>query len=82
MAASQKPYHVYKGERNVAGEREGYGTVRFANGDVYEGEWKAGEKEGRGTQAGAQYFVWMPRAKPGNQASNADAAAFAARLGG
>ena len=38
----------YLGEYNAAGEFEGRGVMRYANGDVYEGEYKAGEKEGRG----------------------------------
>ena len=33
---------VYEGEYNAAGEEEGYGTMRFAAGDVYEGEFKGG----------------------------------------
>ena len=39
---------VYEGERNEAGEREGRGKYTFADGDVYEGEYKNGKKEGRG----------------------------------
>ena len=39
----------YEGERNVAGQREGRGTMCWPGGDVYEGEWKANQKEGRGT---------------------------------
>ena len=35
--------------RNAAGEKEGYGTIRAADGTVYEGEWKGGLQEGRGT---------------------------------
>jgi transcriptional regulator with AAA-type ATPase domain len=31
----------YEGERNAAGEMEGHGTKRYADGSVYEGEWKA-----------------------------------------
>ena len=38
----------YLGEYNAAGEFEGCGVFRYANGDVYEGEWKAGLPEGRG----------------------------------
>ena len=34
MAAS---VFVYEGEYNAAGQREGYGTMRFADGTVYEG---------------------------------------------
>ena len=38
----------YVGERNAAGQREGRGKYVFADGDVYEGEWKANKQEGRG----------------------------------
>ena len=37
----------YEGELNKAGKREGKGTCRFAFGDVYEGQWKAGSKSAR-----------------------------------
>ena len=40
---------AYEGERNAAGQPEGYGTMRWADGDVYEGQWKGGKLEGRGT---------------------------------
>ena len=38
----------YVGETNAAGQREGRGKCVWANGDVYEGEYKADKKEGRG----------------------------------
>jgi hypothetical protein len=38
----------YDGERNIAGQREGHGTMKLANGSVYEGEWKADQYDGRG----------------------------------
>ena len=37
-ASGEKPEQVYEGERNAAGEKEGYGTYRYADGEVYEGE--------------------------------------------
>ena len=37
---------VYEGERNAAGEEEGRGTYRYADGDVYDGEYKAGKMKG------------------------------------
>jgi hypothetical protein len=40
---------TYEGEHNAVGQREGHGTYRWPNGDVHEGEWKAGKKDGRGT---------------------------------
>ena len=38
----------YVGERNAAGQCEGRGKYVFADGAVYEGEFKAGKAEGRG----------------------------------
>ena len=38
-----------EGERNAAGQPEGRGTMRYPNGDVYEGEFKQDKREGRGT---------------------------------
>lgn len=40
--------NTYEGEYNVAGQREGHGVCRLANGNVYEGQWKADQYEGRG----------------------------------
>ena len=39
---------VYEGERNEAGRMEGRGKYTFADGNVYEGEWKNDKMEGRG----------------------------------
>ena len=39
---------MFEGEWK-AGEAEGRGTERCADGSVFEGEWKAGGREGRGT---------------------------------
>lgn len=30
------------------GERHGFGTMDYANGDVYEGEWVNGKRHGKG----------------------------------
>ena len=35
-----------EGERNAQGEREGRGTMVYANGNMYEGQWQAGRKHG------------------------------------
>ena len=48
MNAGEGVAGEYEGERNAAGEEEGRGAYRFANGAVYEGEWKCGKQEGRG----------------------------------
>ena len=39
----------WKGPRNGKGEAHGQGTYVFADGNVYEGEYKDGKKHGRGT---------------------------------
>ena len=38
----------YEGELSAAGDCEGYGTLRFRDGSVYEGEFKSDKQEGRG----------------------------------
>ena len=40
----------YEGERNAEGQRHGRGTCRFADGEVYDGEYKEGMQSGRGTR--------------------------------
>ena len=39
----------YEGERNEAGERHGLGKATLPNGDVYEGNYSKGKREGEGT---------------------------------
>ena len=56
---------VYEGEYNAAGEREGYGTLRLATGQVYEGQWKGGEQEGRGMARFASGDVYEGEFKGG-----------------
>ena len=36
------------GGRNEHGEEEGRGTMVYASGDMYEGQWRAGKKHGQG----------------------------------
>ena len=38
----------YVGEKNENGERHGQGTLNFANGRLYVGEWKNGVPDGQG----------------------------------
>ena len=38
--------------------RGGYGTKRYADGTVYEGQWKGGRFEGRGTMRYASGAVY------------------------
>ena len=38
----------YDGERNSAGQRHGRGVYRYANGEVYEGDWKDDKRHGQG----------------------------------
>ncbi len=58
---------VYEGKYNAAGEREGYGTMRFATGSVYEGQWKGGKQEGRGTYRFANGDVYEGEYKGGKE---------------
>ena len=57
----------YKGERNAEGQRHGRGTCRFADGGVYEGEYKSGMQEGRGTYRDADGFMYDGEYKTGMQ---------------
>ncbi|KAI9172992.1 hypothetical protein H9P43_007123 [Blastocladiella emersonii ATCC 22665] len=48
---------TYEGERMATGERHGKGRNTFPNGDIYEGEYSVGRREGTGT------YTWKkPRA--------------------
>ncbi|EOD21026.1 hypothetical protein EMIHUDRAFT_354984 [Emiliania huxleyi CCMP1516] len=40
----------YEGDRDPTGQPEGSGKMRWADGGVYEGAWKAGLPEGYGTE--------------------------------
>ena len=42
----KKP-HGYGG-RNAQGEAEGRGTMVYASGDMYEGQWRGGKRHGHG----------------------------------
>ncbi len=39
----------YTGERNSKGKRHGQGTLPYANGRTYSGEWKDNKQNGLGT---------------------------------
>jgi len=39
---------IYEGERNEANLFDGHGKMTYSDGDVYEGEWKDGKKQGFG----------------------------------
>ena len=44
----------YEGERNPdTGKREGQGTLKYKDGSVYAGQWKADDKHGRGRMSAA-----------------------------
>ena len=66
----------YLGEYNAAGEFEGCGVFRYANGDVYEGEWKAGLPEGRGV-----FWYTEGNVESGFYQQNADVGAASANEG-
>ena len=38
----------YRGSKNAHGQKDGRGVMSFANGNVYDGEWKADGKHGKG----------------------------------
>ena len=38
----------YQGEKNCLGQRHGYGSYLFNNGDLYEGCWKFNKMHGYG----------------------------------
>lgn len=59
------PDDVYVGERNLAGQREGRGTLKLANGSVYEGEWVADAYEGRGRYTDARGDAYEGEFKAG-----------------
>ena len=52
---------TYEGERNAAGEREGKGIFRYADGRVYDGEYVGNKMEGRGTYRHANGNVQVCR---------------------
>ena len=47
-----------EGEVNAQGVPEGRGTMVFASGDMYEGQWLAGERQGRGKLTNATGNVY------------------------
>ena len=49
---------MFEGERNLAGEWEGHGEARYADGSGFEGEWVAGKREGWGTGCSADGDVY------------------------
>ena len=48
-----------EGEVNAQGEREGRGTMVFVSGDMYEGQWLAGNQHGQGKSTGAEGSVYV-----------------------
>ncbi len=51
MAEKSITYHdgsVYEGGVNEEGLPHGHGIYKWVNGDVYEGEWKHGQRHGHG----------------------------------
>ena len=57
---------VGEGPTNAAGEREGLGTMVYASGNMYVGQWRAGVKEGQGTY----YYATGDRYEGGYKADN------------
>ena len=48
----------YTGERNVEGQMHGRGVYRYANGDMYEGDWNDDYRHGRGVYRYADGAVY------------------------
>ena len=40
-------FQTYEGERNEAGERHGKGLANLPNGDIYDGEYANGKRQGK-----------------------------------
>ena len=38
---------TYEGDRNEAGERHGKGIATLPNGDIYDGEYSCGKRDGK-----------------------------------
>ena len=58
---------LYEGERNEAGERDGRGCYRFADGGVYEGSWVSNLQEGYGVMRYASGSVYEGQWEQGMQ---------------
>ena len=57
----------YIGERNAAGQMHGRGVYRYADGTVYEGDFKDGKKHGRGVYRFANGSVYEGDWKDGKE---------------
>lgn len=47
----------YEGDRNEAGERHGVGKASLPNGDIYEGQYKHGNRHGEVTDGTKVVFI-------------------------
>ena len=56
----------YLGERNSDGKPNGQGTMNYASGATYTGEFKDGKPNGQGTYTGADGTKRMGEWKDGN----------------
>ena len=63
----QRVVEAYDGERNAAGQMHGRGVYRFANGDVYEGDFKDDNMHGRGVYRCADGNVYEGDFKDDNR---------------
>eukprot|EP00475_Leptophrys_vorax_P016854 TRINITY_DN23353_c0_g1_i2.p1 TRINITY_DN23353_c0_g1~~TRINITY_DN23353_c0_g1_i2.p1 ORF type:complete len:700 (+),score=147.85 TRINITY_DN23353_c0_g1_i2:526-2625(+) len=67
----ESPDYYYKGHFDEDDKRDGLGSCVFGNGDKYVGEWKAGKKNGKGTEflygSGQTISLhWTENGKSGN----------------
>ena len=58
----------YTGERNSKGQRHGQGTLTYADGKTYTGEFKDGERNGQGTERSADGGKYAGEWKDGEPA--------------
>ena len=58
----------YTGERNSKGQRHGQGTLTYADGKTYTGEFKDGERNGQGTYTWPDGHTYTGEFKAGRPA--------------
>ncbi|MBR2296726.1 MAG: hypothetical protein IKA43_04885, partial [Clostridia bacterium] len=50
---------TYEGARNIYGQPSGNGTMRYANGDIYQGEWHNGQWFGEGVYVASDGKIYI-----------------------
>jgi hypothetical protein len=52
-------FQTYEGERNEAGERHGKGLSNLPNGDIYDGEYANGKRQGKVHVYESRIKLWV-----------------------